>query len=386
MRQTRGPTHASARILSVQAALIDLKDCRTQIAIVIVLIVAITGLRIIESQTGPLFLIPVVLAAFWFGRWPGLATGAAASVLVRITLELNSGGVPDPTAFAELVRFAVYAGLGWTVGVLSESRLGLERELLRRGLELEEVRTLQRALAPPEPPERPSLELAACYIPAEHGVSGDFYAVVPAADGATLIAVGDVAGRGLEAAKRAWYVRTLIASSADASGDPSQILERANRALVDESGFGAPFVTAACMLFYPSGRVEWALAGHDDPVRLDDGAPLRGNGETGLPLGVSDLIGCQTSSVQLGGGSGLLLYTDGLTEARRSVNGSRNGSELFGEERIERLLARFNGSSAAEVLEGVQREVREFSGGSLADDLCMIALRRSREPAAADVR
>ena len=153
--------------------------------------------------------------------------------------------------------------------------------------------------------------------------------VVPGADGATLIAVGDVAGRGLEAAKRAWYVRTLIASSADVSADPAQILERANRALVDESGFGAPFVTAACIVFHPLGRVEWALAGHDEPgpPRRRRAAATR-NGDTGLPLGVSDQSAARPRAPSSERGAGLLLYTDGLTEARASANGSpqRDGS------------------------------------------------------------
>ena len=209
----------------------------------------------------------------------------------------------------------------------------LAQELRGRDLELAELRTIQEALAPAEPPERPALELATCYLPAEHGVSGDFYVVAPGEDGATLIAVGDVAGRGLEAAKRAWYVRTLIASSADVTDDPGAVLERANRALIDESGFAAPFVTAACILFEPDGQIRWALAGHDDPIRLDEGSALQGAGETGLPLGVSGRIGCETSTTRLAPGGGLLLFTDGLTEARRPRNGSA-AIELFGEQRI----------------------------------------------------
>lgn len=356
--------------------MIDLKDKRNQAATVVALIAAITALRIVESQTGPLYLIAVVMAGFWFGAWPGAVAGAIASVLTRVTLEID-GEMPEPTVFAEIVRFGVYAGLGYAVGALSERQLRLERELMRAELELEELRALQQALAPAAAPERPSLELATCYVPSEHGVSGDFYLVAPAAEGSTLIAVGDVAGRGLDAAKRAWYVRTLLASSADVDGDPASILERANRSLVEESGFGAPFITAACMIFHPAGRVEWALAGHDGPLCLDSAAPLSANGKPGLPLGVADRIGCETSQAQLEPGAGLLLYTDGLTEARRSSNGS---SELFGERRIERLLDDLPGRAAAEILRRIQREVRDFTGGSLADDLCMIALRVSATP------
>jgi len=296
-------------------------------------------------------------------------------VLVRVTLNLSGDESPDPTLFGEVMRGVVYAGLGWVVGALGESRLALERRLMRQELQLEELRTLQAALAPPEPPTRPSLELATCYIAAEHGVSGDFYVVVPAAGDSTLIAVGDVAGRGLDAAKRAWYVRTLITSSADATDDPATVLERANRGLISDAGLGSPFVTAACVLFRPDGEIEWALAGHDGPMHLDAAERLRGEGRSGLPLGVADKLGCETSRAKLSPGGGLLLYTDGLTEARRRTDRTATGFELFGEERIRSLLASADGSASSDVLERMRDEVKEFSGGELADDLCMVALR-----------
>ena len=216
-------------------------------------------------------------------------------------------------------------------------------------------------------------------------MSGDFYVVVPAADDSTLIAVGDVAGRGLDAAKRAWYVRTLIASSAEVTEDPATLLERANRGLVADAGFGSPFVTAACVLFHPDGEIEWALAGHDGPMHLDAAQRLQGTGRSGLPLGVSDELGCETSRAKLSPGGGLLLYTDGLTEARRRSERTATGFELFGEERIGRLLAGADGATSADVLERMRDEVKDFSGGELADDLCMVAMRLTADADATEV-
>ena len=354
--------------------MIDFKDKRVQVATIVVLFAAITALRILESQTGPLYLVPVVLASFWIGRWAGLGVGLLAAVMTRVTIILSGEDTPDVTVYGEAVRGIVYGGLGYVVGALAESRLAIERTLVRRELELDELHTLQEALAPSEPPARPALQLATCYIPAEQGVSGDFHVVVPAAGGSTLIAVGDVAGRGLDAAKRAWYTRTLVISSADVATDPSVVLERANRALVQDSNFSGPFVTVACLLLQDDGTVDWALAGHDAPIRLDTGEPLRGAGSSGLPLGVSERLGCETSTATLEPGAGLLVYTDGLTEARRDRT-SAQGFELFGERRISGMLAGLEGVPSADVLARVRDEVRTFSGGSLADDLCMVALR-----------
>ena len=357
-----------------RASMIDFKDKRVQLATIVVLFAAITGLRFIESETGPLYLIPVVLSSFWLGRWAGVGAGLIASVLLQVTIALSGNDSNDPTAFGEAARGIVYTGIGYAVGAFAESRLALERALVRRDLELEELHTLQDALAPSEPPARPSLQLATCYIPAEQGVSGDFHLVVPAAGGSTLIAVGDVAGRGLDAAKRAWYVRTLLITSADVATDPSVVLERANRALVEDSGFGGPFVTVACMLLHDDGTLEWALAGHDAPIQLDTGVPLSGGGRSGLPLGVSEKLGCRTAAAALEPSAGLLVYTDGLTEARRDSQGT-NGFELFGERRIAAMLSDLSGLPSSDVLARVRDEVQLFSGGSLADDLCMVALR-----------
>jgi serine phosphatase RsbU (regulator of sigma subunit) len=364
--------------------LINSRRQQAQIATVVGLIVAISLLRLAVDEPGPLYLLPVILAALWFGRRAGLLTALLCSSLYGLTAAVDSFPSNEPLAISTAVRLLVYGATGWVVGGLSEERLKLARQLRDRDLELEEVRTIQEALAPSEPPTRPALELATCYLPAEHGVSGDFYVIAPAHEGATLIAVGDVAGRGLDAAKRAWYVRTLIASSADVSEDPATVLERANRALIDEAGFAAPFVTAACLLFEPSGRLQWALAGHDRPIRLDEGTTLEADG-AGLPLGVSDRLGCSTASTQLASGAGVLLFTDGLTEARRPPNGSQPAIELFGEERIKALLGRLVGSPSAEVVERVQDEVQGFSGGALADDLCLIAIRRSGRPDTTEV-
>lgn len=224
---------------------------RARIAIVAGLLAAITTLRLVAGDPGPIYLVPVLLAAYWFGPRVGVAAGVAAALCYGISREIAESPDLGTLALATTVRAALYGLAGWLVGVLAESRTRLTGELHDAERELAELRTIQEALAPPEPPERPALELATCYLPAEHGVSGDFFIVAAGPDGSTMIAVGDVAGRGLDAAKASWYVRTLLASSAEVSTDPAAILERANYAFVEETGFSSLFVTAACLRFVP---------------------------------------------------------------------------------------------------------------------------------------
>ena len=356
------------------------RDKRARIAVIAGLLAAITTLRLVAEEPGPLYLAPVLLAGYWFGpRW-GVTVGIASALCYGVSREIAETPDLGDLGLATLVRAGLYGLAGGLVGALAESRTRLTGELQEAEQELAELRTIQEALAPATPPECPALELATCYLPAEHGVSGDFFVVAPDPDGSTLIAVGDVAGRGLDAAKTSWYVRTLLASSAEVSADPATILERTNHAFIEEAGYDAPFVTAACLRIHPAGRLMWALAGHDDPVRLDQGGPLRGGGKAGLPLGVADELGCETASTELEPGSGLLLYTDGLTEARRRGNGASHAFEMFGEERVSELVSRIPGSPTTEIVERMREEVSEFSGGELADDLCLIALRTTSEP------
>jgi serine phosphatase RsbU (regulator of sigma subunit) len=328
------------------------------------------------GDPGALFLVPVLLGAVFFGRWAGVSLGILSAGLLAIA-EVAGDHDMGLTPFAATVAgLAVYVPLGLIVGWLSESRIELEREVQLRGRELTELRTIQETLAPAAPEPRPGLDLATCYMPARDGVAGDFYLVTEAANDATVIAIGDVAGRGLEAAKRAWFVRTVLASSAGFTEDPGEMLDLANYSLIEESGASSLFVTAACIVYRPDDHtIRWSVAGHDTPLLLDDGKPLPNRPSAGVPLGVDNSTGCATVASTLPFGSGLLLYTDGVTEARRS-NGAAPDA-LFGEERLAVLVSELRGETPTAVVERVRDAVLEHTEGRLDDDLCLIALRVS---------
>ncbi len=115
------------------------------------------------------------------------------------------------------------------------------------------------------------------------------------------------------------------------------------------------------------------------------GASCRRTAPRGCRSGWRISLGCVTSSAELAPGSGLLLYTDGLTEARRAGNGDPRGLELFGEDRVSAAVSRMRGMSSVEVVQHLREEVQTFSGGKLADDLCLLALRASDHPDTTEV-
>lgn len=235
--------------------------------------------------------------------------------------------------------------------------------------ELEDLRAIRDALTPPRLPQRPGLELAAAFLPAAaERVSGDFYLVAEGPQHATVLVVGDVVGHGFAAARRAAFVRTAIAATAPFSDDPCRLLDWANAALIERAGTSSDFVTAACVTYLPaSKRLRWAYAGHPQALWLDDGSPLAAP-KQGTPLGMQEDLGSVEGSQRLAAGAGVLLYTDGLTEARR-------GGQLFGVDAVSALLGGLERPSPAEAIAVLRARVAEFAYGALTDDLCLLAAR-----------
>ncbi|MEA2481684.1 MAG: hypothetical protein QOJ07_3606, partial [Thermoleophilaceae bacterium] len=183
--------------------------------------------------------------------------------------------------------------------------------------ELEDLRAIRDALTPPELPRRPGLDLAAAFVPAAaERVSGDFYLVADGPQDSTVLVVGDAIGHGVRAAWRSTFVRTAFIATAPFSDDPARLLSWVNTALVERAGTGGEFVTAACVTYLPAEqRLRWAYAGHPPALSLDDGRELTAP-KQGLALGIEADPDCVEGWRHTEPGEGVLLYTDGLTEAR----------------------------------------------------------------------
>ena len=236
-------------------------------------------------------------------------------------------------------------------------------------LELDDLRAIRDALTPPELPRRPGLELAAAFVPAiAERVSGDFYLVAEGPQDSTTLVVGDVIGHGLLAARRAAFIRTAFAATAPFSDDPAKLLSWANTALIERAGVSFDFVTAACVTYLPSARLlRWAYAGHPPALALDDGGELAATRQ-GAPLGLGAVLECVEGSRRAPAGAGLLLYTDGLTEARH------DGGQ-FGLEGVSAALGGLQKPSPGDVVATLRSRAADYAYGTLTDDLCLLAAR-----------
>jgi serine phosphatase RsbU (regulator of sigma subunit) len=266
-------------------------------------------------------------------------------------------------------RLVAYCVAGYAVGWLVEDRGRLRTKVDEGERQMAELRDLQEALAPPGVPSRPALELASCYVPAEGGAGGDFFLVAPGPGDTTIVVVGDVAGKGLHAAKRAAYVRMGFAAAAPFQDNPCKLLELANSNLIERAGVSDVFVTAACFVVKPSeNKLTWALAGHPPALTLADGRTLSGV-QSAYPLGIGDDIDCELGEMELEPGSGFVAFTDGLIEARRQ------GGALFGMERASELVATMRDADPQLVVRALRTAAERYAGGPLNDDLCMVAVR-----------
>jgi sigma-B regulation protein RsbU (phosphoserine phosphatase) len=324
-------------------------------------------------------LVPILLTVYWFELPAGLGVAVVATAMFLLDNELTpAAGLSGGTLVLGAVnRSAVFFGVAVLVSLLLRRERALTRRVRTQQDELSELESLRAALTPADVPLIPHLQVATSFTPADGVAAGDFYLVVPGPGNCTTIVVGDVVGHGLEAARRAAFVRAALSTFARFSSDPVQLLQLANAALAEGSDDSTRFVTAVCLTIGapPDIEVRWAAAGHDVPWYLDTGAPLPG-GRVSAPLGVGpDALTLESGTATLRPGTGILAYTDGLPEGRRARRSPAQPVELFGEDRARSVVQAQCGAPPAQVLDALVAEIAGFAGGPLADDLCLVAIR-----------
>jgi sigma-B regulation protein RsbU (phosphoserine phosphatase) len=232
--------------------------------------------------------------------------------------------------------------------------------------------TLQQSLLPPVLPVVTGIGFAAEYVPTgdDVEVGGDFYDVVSLPDGRWLVVVGDVSGKGVQAATITGLVRDVIRVLVRDGRPLDEALARLNDTLVERGG--GRYCTLALAAVGRDGgdrlTVNLHLAGHDQPmlVRSDGRASFVGAG--GTALGLLQTISSPVTSVPLAPGDTLVFYTDGVTERRR-------GRELFGSTRLRDAAAPLAGYSADVVAARLRTATLGFSAEAPRDDIAILVLR-----------
>ncbi|WP_040337226.1 SpoIIE family protein phosphatase [Candidatus Blastococcus massiliensis] len=320
---------------------------------------------------------PVVIEDLWSdprflrqeaARSDDVRTGVAFPVLRGETVlgvcELFSR--PRRIVPPELIEVLAHAG----------RQIGQFLDRLRAASEIRSLaETLQRSLLPSHLPDIPGVELAAHYRAGGGAslVGGDTYDVMPLPDGRWMALIADVCGTGAEAAALTALTRHT-ARAASAAGCPAAVLAAVNTALLREQGAGPlRFVTAACLVLEsgPDGRrIGISIAGHPSPLLRTSDGEVRALGRPAAPLGVDADTVFTDHTVELPPGSTLLLYTDGVTEARDGAG------EQFGEDTLQRLLEDESCAEAEGAVAAVAAAVEEQVAGSRheADDMALLAL------------
>jgi serine phosphatase RsbU (regulator of sigma subunit) len=199
-------------------------------------------------------------------------------------------------------------------------------------------------------------------------VGGDFYDAFAIADGVWGIAVGDVCGKGVDAAALTALARHTVRAAAHEQAAPGAVLEALNRAVLAESRPGQ-FLTAifARVTALHGGRFAFAFAcgGHPPPVLLDAEREPRPLDCSGTLLGVVEDPELVDAHAELEPGDTLLLYTDGLTEAGAPAR-------TLTTEEVAAMLASVRGETASQTAEGCLRRALEASGGVTRDDIAVL--------------
>ncbi|MFC8535726.1 PP2C family protein-serine/threonine phosphatase [Streptomyces sp. NPDC057249] len=307
-----------------------------------------------EGYTGPI--TSVVVAPL-----PGQGVPAGALVLLR------SGGqfTDDEQLVARL--FAARAG-----AALSAAHLYAEQSAV--------TRTLMQDLLPPRLHRVHGVEFAGGYRPAaaRERVGGDFYDVHPAGtekDDSSLVVLGDVCGKGLDAAVLTGKIRNTLQALVPMADDHQRVLRLLNDALLNSHHTRfATMVLASVRRTDHLVRLRLTAAGHPVPLVVRADGRVEEIRTQGTLVGALPDIESRTAETVLRPGETCLLYTDGFTEAR----GGPLGDEMFGERRLKRALSECAGMPSEAVVERVQMLAAEWVRGGGHDDMAVVAITAPR--------
>ena len=260
-----------------------------------------------------------------------------------------------------------YLGFAWHVRDVTAQK-AVEGDLRRL------AETLQASLLPPRPPTIPGLEVAARYRPAHESVAvgGDFYDIFRLRTNDWGLVLGDVCGKGLDAARLTGLARYTLRAAAGHHDDPPSVLAELNETLLSEPDLGERFVSAIYARIEQDVCGAWvtlAVAGHPLPVAVRRAGWIDLRGQPGMLLGLFDQTEVGEDRVGLGPGDAMVFCTDGVTEARNA------GGQEFGDEALPELLLAHTDANAEELADAILAGVTQFSDRPAHDDVAVLVVR-----------
>lgn len=252
----------------------------------------------------------------------------------------------------------------------------LKKESLRTSHELKMAQYVQKWLLPRNLPEISGFEIAGANLPSLE-LGGDFYHFIPISENRFGIVIGDVAGKGIPAALLMAMSNTLFFEYGKSNLSPAQVLAGVDKALKGQVGLKSPlYVTAFYGILDTSKRdFFFAKAGHNPPIYYSQKDNkifyLEGDGSF---LGIFDVNNFTESDKKIDDGDAIVLYTDGVTEAKNKKN------EFFGRGRLERIIQDNFFLPAADLILKIQKEISCFMDGQPArDDITLVVIKKINE-------
>jgi serine phosphatase RsbU (regulator of sigma subunit) len=358
----RAVTETTARMIGAAAAVLRLRDLRGSSLVV----------RAAHVENGRLAdaIAPVLelpdLSPEDAALAPFIAKGATAARLAipvapnveadMIVLSLDPARPLTAEALTAAGSFLRQAGL-----VIDNARLHEQQQQF--------AETMQRSLLPRERPSIPGLDVGAVYESAAYvDVGGDVFDFLELDDERLAVVLGDVTGHGVAATADMALAKFVFRSLAREHPEPGEFLRFANDVVVGEVEPGA-FVTMAYVVARSDGHVDCACAGHPRPRVVEPGGFVGAFECEGLALGIDSDQFYGQASADLPEGAALVLYTDGVVEARQ-------GEELFGTDRLDAVLRAEIGRPAQAIADAVVSACRTFAGGGLGDDCAIVVIKR----------
>jgi sigma-B regulation protein RsbU (phosphoserine phosphatase) len=333
------------------------------LAIAGVLVAAIIGwidkITGMEVSVALLYLLPILLTAWFCGRWIGIA------VSIQCAVEGFLAGGVGPASYSHGAIPYWNAGMMLGFYVAASLLLVALRQSLNHEAEL--ARKIQRSLLPGILDLSPWTSIAAAWEPSAH-VGGDYFDVFLLGDDRIGFCIADVSGHGIPAALLMSNVQSAVRLLATDGVPPAEICDRLNRQAstsFPESDF-LTFLFGS--LHIPTWRMVYCNAGHCSPIIIRDGGrvePLRAGG---IPLGTLPTWDYREESVLLHPGDKIFLYTDGVTEAMNRAG------ELFGEEQLKAVLWENRLHGPEQIKRSVLEAVGTHSQGNTEDDITMLCI------------